>query len=209
MRVKICGINTQDALDAAVEAGADYIGFVFFDRSPRHLAPAEAAALSARGPTGPLRVGLFVDPTDSAIDATLAALPLDILQIYAPPPRAAAIRARFGLPVWRSVALSPDTPLPAATEGADALLIEPKPPAGATRPGGNAVAIDAARLAGWRPAFPWLLAGGLRPDTVAQAIRDSGARAVDVSSGVETAPGVKSPALIRAFIKAARAELFP
>ena len=204
VRVKICGINSAAALDAAVAAGADWTGFVFFPPSPRAVTPAQAATLAARHPDGPLRVGLFVDPAEAEVAAALAALRLDILQLYTAPERVAALRARFGVPVWRAVGVAVAADLPAEAGGADALLIEAKPPPGATRPGGNAARIDWALLRGWAAPAPWILAGGLTPDNVAAAIRASGAPAVDVSSGVETAPGVKDPALIHAFVRAAR-----
>jgi phosphoribosylanthranilate isomerase len=212
--VKICGINSPEAFDTAVQAGADWVGFVFYPRSPRYITPPQAAALSARSPGGPARVGLFVGATDADIEATLAEVALDILQLYDPPARAAAIALRFALPVWRSVSVAtgaqpsegglPESGLPVSAGAAAALLIEPAPPKGATRPGGNAVTLDWSRLRGWEPAFPWLLAGGLTPGNVGQAIAASGATAVDVSSGVETAPGEKSSSLIRAFIEAAK-----
>ena len=206
IRVKICGVNSEAAFDAAVEAGADWVGLVFFAGSPRCITPARAAALSARASGGPLRVGLFVEPADAEIEAALAYLPLDVLQLYASQDRAATIAARFGVPVWRSVPVTGLADAPADIAPAVALVVEPKPPAGATRPGGNAISLECKLLRTWRPAYPWLLAGGLRPDNVASAIAESGARAVDVSSGVETVPGQKSPALIRAFMDAARRE---
>ncbi len=205
VRVKICGINAPDAFDAAADAGADWIGFVFFDKSPRHITPEHAAALSARRAGSPKRVGLFVEPSDASIAAALAAIRLDVLQLYAPAPRVAEIAARFGVPVWRSIAVATEADLPAALGAEQAMVIEPKAPAGATRPGGNATALDVSVLAGWTPDFDWLLAGGLRPDNVASAIGATGASAVDVSSGVESAPGAKDPGLIRDFIAAARA----
>ena len=204
VRVKICGINSAAAIDAAVAADADWIGFVFFPPSPRAVTPAQAAGLAARHPDGPPRVGLFVDPAEAEVAAALAALRLDVLQLYAAPERVVALRARFGLPVWRAMGVTVAADLPAEAGGADALLIEAKPPPGATRPGGNAARIDWAILRGWAAPTPWILAGGLTPDNVAAAISASGARAVDVSSGVESAPGVKDPALIRAFVRAAR-----
>jgi len=205
IRVKICGVNDASAFDTAVAAGADWIGFVFFQRSPRVLTPTEAGALSARHQGGPARVGLFVAPTDADVADVLAAVKLDVLQLYADAPRAAALRARFGLPVWRAVGVTDAADLPSEAAGADAFVVEPKPPPGATRPGGNAVALDWSLPAGWRAPAPWLLAGGLTPKNVAAAIRASGAEAVDVSSGVERSRGVKDPALIRAFVAAARA----
>ena len=204
-RVKICGINDPVAFDAAVQGGADWIGFVFFPASPRHVTPARAAELSARSPGGPPRVGLFVDPTEAAIGAALDEIQLDILQLYGAPERIAPLRARFGLPVWRARGVAAAGDLPADTGGADAWLIEAKPPADATRPGGNAVSFDWTILRGWQAPGPWLLAGGLDPDNVAEAIRVTGAGAVDVSSGVERTRGVKDPALVRAFIRNAKA----
>ena len=203
--VKICGVNDPAAFDAAVTAGADFVGFNFFPPSPRYVTPTEAAALSSRHQGGPKRIGLFVAPEEPEIEAALAALHLDALQLYVPAERAAALRARFNLPLWRPVGVSTFADLPQTPAGADALLIEAKPPANASRPGGNALTFDWSLLSGWTAPCPWLLAGGLTPANVAAAIRATGAPTVDVSSGVETAPGVKDPALIRAFIAAARA----
>lgn len=202
MRVKICGIADATGREAARAAAADWIGFLFFPRSPRVVTPARAAALAGEG--GPARVGLFVDPTDAEVAAALAALRLDALQLYAPAERVAAIRARFGVPVWHALGVGSARELPETTE-ADALVVEAKPPPGADRPGGNAARLDWSILAGWRAPAPWLLAGGLTPDNVRVAIAQSGATAVDVSSGVESAPGVKDPALVHAFVTAARA----
>jgi phosphoribosylanthranilate isomerase len=204
-RVKICGVNDAAAFDTVVEAAADYVGFVFFPPSPRFVTPAQAATLSARHKGGPLRVALFVDPADDTVEEVIAALHPDILQVYTTAERAAALRARFGLPVWRAVGVTTSADLPFSAEGADALLLDAKPPKNATRPGGNAGAFDWSILHDWRPGFDWVLAGGLSPENVADAVRISGAPAVDVSSGVESAPGVKDPARIRAFIAAARA----
>jgi phosphoribosylanthranilate isomerase len=202
-RVKICGINSAHAFDAAADAGADWVGFVFFTNSPRHVTPEAAATLSSRQTGGPQRVGLFVSPSDDDIATVLAALHLDVLQLYDSRARASDIATRFGLPVWRSVHVATAADLPHDPGPAAALLIEPRPPEGATRPGGNATALDVSLLNGWRPAFPWLLAGGLTPGNVGASIQASQAPAVDVSSGVETAPGEKSSALIRKFIKEA------
>jgi len=204
-QVKICGVNDALAFDTAVAEGADFIGFVFFARSPRYVTPAQAAALSARHRGGPKRVALLVEPSDDLVAEAVAALRPDVLQLYTNPARVAELRARFGMPVWRGVGVSAAADLPTGTDGADALLIETKAPADATRPGGNAVAFDWSILAGWKPGFDWMLAGGLSPDNVAEAIRVTGAPGVDVSSGVESAPGVKDAALIRAFVAAARA----
>jgi phosphoribosylanthranilate isomerase len=203
-RVKICGVNSPFAFDTAVEAGADWIGFVFFPPSPRYVTPTQAAVLSARAPGGPGRIGLFVTPTDEEIIAALAEVKLDVLQLYASAARAAALRTRFGVRVWHATGVSVRADLPAAADGVDGLLIEAKPAPGATRPGGNAVSVDWSLLACWNAPAPWVLAGGLTPDNVAAAIRATGASAVDVSSGVENACGVKDPALIRAFVTAAK-----
>jgi phosphoribosylanthranilate isomerase len=204
MRVKICGVNDPSAFDAAVAAGADWLGFVFFAASPRAVAPAQAAALSARHADGPLRVGLFVEPSDGELADVLGTMRLDVLQLYVSAARAAEVRARFAVPVWRAVGVTGRTELPVAAQGVDGLVIEPKPPPEATRPGGNAVALDWSLLAGWQAPAPWLLAGGLTPGNVVGAIRASGATAVDVSSGVERARGVKDAGMIHAFVAAAR-----
>ena len=203
MKVKICGINDAAGFDTVIEAGADWVGFVFFPPSPRSITPEAAAALSARAPGGPPRVGLFVNPTADQIAATLDVIRLDVLQLYGAD--TGAMRARFGLPIWRAVGVDTVSDLPSDSLGADRLLIEAKPPPDATRPGGNAVSFDWTLLRGWKAPVPWVLAGGLTPANVAAAIRETGARAVDVSSGVEKSKGVKDPALIRAFIANARA----
>jgi phosphoribosylanthranilate isomerase len=203
-QVKICGINDPVAFDTAVEAGADWVGFVFFPPSPRYVTPEIAAALSARTAGGPPRVGLFVRPDIAAIARVLDVVRLDALQIYDAQDDLLAIRARFGLPVWRAVGVVGPADLPPDSGGADRLLLEAKPPAGADRPGGNATTFDWRILRDWTAAAPWMLAGGLTPDNVAAAIRETGAEAVDVSSGVESSKGVKDPALIRAFIAAAK-----
>ena len=205
IRVKICGINDPLAFDAAIEAGADWLGFVFFPPSPRYVTPAQAAAFSARAVGGPARVGLFVDPTEDAIAAVLDTMPLDVLQVYGHIPDIAALRARFGLPIWRAVGVEAEADLPADNRGADWLLLEAKPPKDATRPGGNAVSFDWSLLRGWTAPCPWVLAGGLNPENVAEAVRATGATVVDVSSGVERSRGVKDTALIQAFIASARA----
>jgi len=209
-RVKICGVNDAAGFDAAVAAGADLIGFVFFSPSPRAVTPAEAAALSARADGGPERVGLFVDPDDALLEAVLAALSLDVIQLHGEetPARAAAIRARFGLPVMKALGVAVPADLDALAGYApvvDRFLLDAKPPPGAALPGGNAAAFDWRLVAGAAIPRPWLLAGGLTPDNVAEARWQSGAPGVDVSSGVERARGVKDPARIAAFVAAARA----
>ncbi len=203
--VKICGINSPEAFDAAVEAGADYIGFVFFPASPRFVTPVEAAVLSARQVGAkPLRVGLFVNPGFDEVEAVLREISLDVLQVHGSASLVAPLRDRFGRPVWRQLGVTTAEDFPGRDEFADGFLVEAKAPPGATRPGGNAVKADWPLLANFRPVKPWLLAGGLNPGNVAEGLRVTGAPGVDVSSGVEIAPGQKSPALIRAFIAAAR-----
>jgi len=204
VRVKICGINDAAAIDAAVEGGADWIGFNFFPPSPRYVTPVRARELAARHKDAPSRVGLFVNPSAAVIAEVLAEVELDILQIYGADAELPAFRQRFGRPIWRPVGVGVAADLPVGLAGADALLVEAKPPPDATRPGGNAVRFDWTLTAGWRAPGPWLLAGGLDPGNVADAVRLSGAQAVDVSSGVERAKGVKDPALIHAFIRNAR-----
>jgi phosphoribosylanthranilate isomerase len=203
VRVKICGINAEAAFDAAVGAGADWVGFVFAPASPRAVTAARAAALSARAAGGPRRVGLFVEPDDAMLQIVLDTLALDALQLYAPPARCAEIAARTGLPVWRSVAVTTRADLPDAPD-CDAWVIEPRAPAGAGRPGGLGATMDWTLLRGWHTQHPWLLAGGLTPDNVRHAITESGARAVDVSSGVESETGVKAPRLIAEFVRQAK-----
>jgi phosphoribosylanthranilate isomerase len=203
--VKICGLNDPEAVAAVAAAGADYAGFVFFPASPRAVSGARAAALARGLPDRIRRVGLFVAPTEPQVAAVLAELPLDVLQLYAIGDAASAWRARFGRPVWTAHGIAAAADLPTDAAGADALLIEARAPSGATRPGGNAAVFDWALLRGWRAPAPWLLAGGLTPDNVAAAIAATGARAVDVSSGVEREIGRKDPELVYAFLTRARA----
>ena len=203
-RVKICGINDAAALDAAVDHGAGWIGFVFFPPSPRYVSPSQARTLSERRRGGPLRVGLFVKPVEAEIEAVLTRVSLDILQLYGVDAAIPALRERFGLPVWRAVGVDSAADLPLFLDHADGLVIEAKPPPEATRPGGNATRFDWTVTRNWTAPGPWMLAGGLEPENVAEAIRQSGAGAVDVSSGVERAKGVKDAARIAAFIRAAK-----
>ena len=213
MLVKICGIKDAAALEAACKAGADMVGFVFFPPSPRAVTPAEAASLARSYAAGPKRVGLFVDPDDAMLAATLAQVPLDILQLHGEetPGRAGEIRARFGKPVMKALGIGSKADLARMADYADQVdyfLLDARPPPGSALPGGNAQAFDWALMQGEEPPRPWLLAGGLTPANVARAIAASGAKGVDVSSGVEKARGVKDPVAIAAFVanaKAARA----
>lgn len=213
-QVKICGITRADDLAVAAESGARYAGFVFFPKSPRHLDVETAAALAVNAPLGLARVGLFVDPADTALDAVLDHVPLDILQLHGheTPARVAEIKARTGLPVMKAVGVAAPADLDALWDYglvADLLLIDAKAPPGAALPGGNGLSFDWRLLAGRRMLRPWMLAGGLTPGNVAEAVRLTGAPMVDVSSGVETAPGQKDAALIRGFVAAAQRETRP
>lgn len=203
--VKICGVNDATAMDAVAEAGAEFVGFVFFPPSPRAVSPNEAALLARRHPAGPQPVGLFVDPTDDFIAAVLDQVPLAALQVHASRARAAAMQARFGVPVWHAVGVAAPGDVPSDARGVSRLLLDHKAPPGAPLPGGNARPFDWSVLRGWSAPAPWVLAGGLTPGNVADAIRQTRAPAVDVSSGVERTRGVKHPALIHAFVRAVRA----
>ncbi|MGB7262356.1 MAG: phosphoribosylanthranilate isomerase [Albidovulum sp.] len=210
VRVKICGLRDAAHIAAAVDAGATYLGFVFFPKSPRHLQIAEAAQLALAVPPGVAKVALVVNPTDAALDAITSDVPLDMLQLHGsePPARVAEIRTRYGLPVMKAVGVAGPEDLPALEaygKVADQLLVDAKPPKGADLPGGNGLAFDWTLIARKYWPCPWMLAGGLTPFNVAEAIRLTGARQVDVSTGVETAPGVKDADLIRAFVRAAQA----
>jgi phosphoribosylanthranilate isomerase len=212
VQVKICGISTPEAMTAAVEGGAAFVGLVFYPRSPRAVTPAQAAALAALVPAGVMKTGLLVDAKDATIAAILKAVPLDLLQLHGSesPERVAAVKARFGLPVMKVVKLRQAGDLEAVgpfLAVADRLLFDAKPPAEMTDalPGGNALAFDWTLLSGTTWPLPWMLAGGLTPENVARAVALSGAPAVDVSSGVEDAPGKKNPQKIRAFLAAAQA----
>jgi phosphoribosylanthranilate isomerase len=208
IRVKICGLRTSADVTAVARAGAAYVGFVFFAKSPRNLTLPEARLAAMAAPPGLARVALTVNADNAALDAIVEAVPLDILQLqgHESPDRVAEVRARYGLPVMKAIGIADEGDLPAIFEFstiADQLLIDTKPPRGATLPGGNGVAFDWRLLAGRRWLRPWMLAGGLTAENVAEAVRLTGARQVDVSSGVESAPGVKDAARIAAFVAAA------
>lgn len=209
IRVKICGLSRPGDVEAAASAGAAYVGFVFFPKSPRNISVETARALALEVPAGVAKVALTVDATDADLDEIVENVPLDMLQLHGKesPERVREVRQRYGLPVMKAVGISGAEDLPAidAYEAvADQLLIDAKPPRGADLPGGNGLSFDWRLLAGrkyWTK--PWMLAGGLTPDNVAEAVRLTGARQVDVSSGVEASRGVKDPSLIRDFVAAA------
>ena len=203
---KICGLFTPDTLDAALAGGASHVGFVFFPPSPRNVSVDKAAELAARVPSHVRIVGVFVDPDDETLERASDAAGLDALQLHSTAPaRIAAVRARFGRETWAAVAVKTRADLDAARAyagAADRILYDAKTPPGAALPGGMGVRFDWALLDGFRHPAPWGLSGGLDPANVAEAIRRTGAPLVDVSSGVETAPGVKDVDKTAAFLKA-------
>lgn len=206
--VKICGLNDPGAVAAAVEGGAAFVGFVFFPPSPRYVEPETVARLGAHVPKSILKVGLVVDADDATLGRIVERGKIDMLQLHGAesPARVAEIRSRFGLPVMKAILVETAADVDKARDFetvADRLMFDARPPKDATRPGGNARAFDWTLLKGRAPAKPWLLAGGLSAANVAEAVRASGASAVDVSSGVETAPGRKSPEKILEFLRIA------
>ncbi|WP_291078492.1 phosphoribosylanthranilate isomerase [Hyphomonas sp.] len=206
-QVKICGLTDPDLVRHAAQAGADWIGFVFAQASPRHVTEAAAASLLMQvGHAVP--VALLVDPHDAQIDR-IAALGFPVLQLHGSesPDRVTEIKRRTGLEIWKAVGIAETEDLVRAGsyEAADRLLVDAKPPPGAVRTGGHGLAFDWGLLKNWTSPRPWLLAGGLTPDNVAEAIRLTGAPAVDVSSGVERLRGLKDRTLVEAFLTAAKA----
>jgi len=201
---KICGLSTPETLDVAIAGGASHVGLMFFTPSPRNLSLDAAAGLVARIPASVARVGVFVDPDDGLLEAAIAAGKLDAVQLHGTAPaRAAAIRAR--IPVWAAIAVKTRADLDSALNyrgAADKILFDAKTPDGATRPGGMGIRFDWSLLDSFRHVMPWALSGGLTPENVAEAATRTGATLVDVSSGVETAPGVKDVDKIAAFLKA-------
>ena len=208
VQVKICGIRNREVLESAVEGGAAAVGFVFVAGSPRRISPDAAARLSSEVPSGVLKVGLFVNAPDETIGQAVEASALDALQLHGreTPERVVEVRERFGRKVWKAlpVARQEDVSAAFAFEGAaDCLLFDSQPPKGGRLPGGNARAFDWSLLAAPLPDLPWMLSGGLTAGNVEEAVRISGARMVDLSSGVERSRGVKDPALVRAFLEKA------
>ena len=206
---KICGLSTTATLDAAVAGGASHVGFVFFPPSPRDVTPDRAAGLAPRVPDHVVRVGVFVNPDDVLLDEAIGSARLHAVQLHeCAPDRVAAIRARTRLDIWAAIPVRTRADLDAARAfagAADRLLYDAKTPPGAALPGGMGLRFDWALLDGFRHPLPWALSGGLDPANVADAIRRTGAPLVDVSSGVESEPGVKDRAKIAAFLTAVRA----
>lgn len=212
IRVKICGLKEPAHVAAAAEAGAAYVGFVFFEKSPRNVSLSQARDLAVEAPVGVAKVALTVNADDAFLDKLVETVPLDMLQLHGreSPARVAEVRARFGLPVMKAIGIADAEDVAKIdTYGAvaDQLLVDAKPPQNATLPGGNGLSFD------WRLVNrkywprPWMLAGGLTADNVAEAVKMTGARQLDLSSGVESAPGVKDVGMIRAFMKAVQKAL--
>ncbi|MCT8161857.1 phosphoribosylanthranilate isomerase [Pseudoruegeria sp. SHC-113] len=209
VKVKICGLRDAANIAAAAEAGAAYVGFVFFAKSPRNVSLAEASELAATVPAGVKRVALTVNAEDAFLADLVAQVPLEMLQLHGSesPARVAEVRSRFGLPVMKAIGIAEagDLAKIAPYEAvADQILVDAKPPKGADLPGGNGATFDWDLIAGRPWQTPWMLAGGLTEANVADAIRRTGATQVDLSSAVESAPGVKDPTLIRRFLQAAQ-----
>jgi len=210
-RVKICGLSTHEGLQAVADSGAAYVGFVFFPKSPRNVSIEQARELALATPVGLAKVALVVDADNAFLDAITDAVPLDMLQLHGheSPERVLEIKARYGLPVMKAVGISDASDVPNIdlyNAVADQILIDAKPPKSATLPGGNGLSFDWTLIAKRRWPKPWMLAGGLTPDNVAEAIALTGATQVDVSSGVEAGVGIKDNAKIAAFVAAALAE---
>jgi phosphoribosylanthranilate isomerase len=207
MRTKICGLTTDAQVEAAVKAGAAYVGFVFFEKSPRNVTTKQARALALRVSDGVCKVGLVVDPSDAELDAILAEVPIDMLQLHGneSPERVTEVKARYGLPVMKAVGVANVDDLRKLDDYVrvvDQILVDAKPPKNTVLPGGNGLSFDWQLIAGQRWAVPWMLAGGLTPENVAEAVKVTGAQQLDVSSCVESAPGVKDEAKIAAFLAA-------
>jgi phosphoribosylanthranilate isomerase len=208
--VKICGLATVDDVRACADAGANYMGLVFFEKSPRNIIIPAARELALAAPLGLAKVALVVNPSDAELDAITATVPLDMLQLHGreTPERVAEVKARYGLPVMKAVGIADGDDLPKLESYfgvADQILVDAKPPKGGELPGGNGLSFDWRLIAGRRWPCPWMLAGGLTPENVAEAVKMTGAKQVDVSSGVEDAPGQKNAELIEKFVQSSRA----
>ena len=205
IQVKICGLTDLAGIEASVNAGARYLGYNFIPKSPRYVTPAQAAELATAVPPGVCKVALTVDADNALLDDVTGQAPFDMLQLHGheTPERVAAVKARYGLPVMKVVGVANAEDLAnveAHSTVADQILVDAKPPKGAVLPGGNGIAFDWRLIAGRRWLVPWMLAGGLTPENVSEAIAQTGARQVDVSSGVESAPGCKDADMIADFL---------
>jgi phosphoribosylanthranilate isomerase len=208
VQVKICGLSMPETLDAALKGGASHVGFVFFAKSPRNVTPDQAAALAACVQGKAQIVGLFVDPAADDIDRIRAQVRLDVIQLHGDerPSVVSRVRLTSGLEVWKALPVRTAADLNEAQKyhgAASLILYDAKPPAGSDLPGGNGLRFDWELLRGHQHPLPWALSGGLDVDNIAEAVRVTGAPLIDVSSGVETAPGVKDVDKIAAFLKAA------
>ena len=207
VRVKICGLRRIADVDAVARSGAAYFGLNFFPKSPRFVTLDLARDLALAAPLGLAKVALVVDADDATLDAIVEAMPLDMLQLHGheTPDRVAQVRARYGLPVMKVLGVADEGDLADLLDYqtvADQIMIDAKPPKGAALPGGNGLTFDWRLVAGRRWLRPWMLAGGLTAQNVAEAVRLTGARQVDLASGVESAPGVKDAAMIAEFMAA-------
>ena len=208
--VKICGLATVEDVHACADAEANYMGLVFFEKSPRNITIPAARELALAAPLGLAKVALVVNPSDAELDAITGTVPLDMLQLHGreTPERVAEVKARYGLPVMKAVGIADGDDLPKLESYfgvADQILVDAKPPKGGELPGGNGLSFDWRLIAGRRWPCPWMLAGGLTPENVAEAVKMTGAKQVDVSSGVEDAPGQKNAKLIQKFVQSSRA----
>ena len=200
----------MDDVRACADAGANYMGLVFFEKSPRNITVPAARELALAAPMGLVKVALVVNPSDAELDAITGTVPLDMLQLHGreTPKRVAEVKARYGLPVMKAVGIADGDDLPKLESYfgvADQILVDAKPPKGGELPGGNGLSFDWRLIAGRRWPCPWMLAGGLIPENVAEAVTMTGAKQVDVSSGVEDAPGQKNAELIQKFVQSSRA----
>jgi phosphoribosylanthranilate isomerase len=208
--IKICGLKTPEALNAALDGGASHVGFIFFAKSPRNIVPEDAGRLRMSAHGRAKAVAVTVDAEDAFLDAIVSAMRPDLLQLHGSetPERVAAVKARHGLPVMKALSISTRSDLDriAPYRGiADRFLFDAKPPKGSELPGGNGVAFDWLLLAGLDPSIDYMLSGGLDAGNVGEALRLANPPGLDVSSGVESAPGVKDAGLIRDFFRAVRA----
>jgi phosphoribosylanthranilate isomerase len=209
--IKICGLKTEAALHAALAGGASHVGFIFFRKSPRYVDPAEAGRLRRLAASRAKAVAVTVDADDETLDAIVSEMQPDLLQLHGsePPARVSALKARYGLPAMKvfSVRTASDLEAISPYRGiADRFLFDAKPPVGSELPGGNGVAFDWSILAALEPEIDYLLSGGLNAANIVEALRIANPPGIDVSSGVESAPGVKEPALIAEFFRVIRME---